>query len=618
MANTKHWGRVACLAFTAATALGCGDAEKRHEQTDSQGIAAVTGGFVDELIASGISQPTAMAFTPDGRLFVAQQNGLLRVVTTRPRALLSAPFSTVTTNGSGEQGLLGVAIDPDFETNGHVYVYYTATTPNVHNRVSRFTASATNPNVAQAGSETVLLELDNPGTGNHNGGAIHFSPSGKLFIAVGDRGNSANAQALTTVSGKMLRINADGSIPTDNPFYAETTGKNRAIWARGLRNPFRFGIHPGSGRMLINDVGAGGWEEINLGARGANYGWPMTEGPIVPPQPGLRGPLFAYPHSVGSAITAGAFYSPSKVRFPSAFVGRYFFSDHYRDWIRVLDPDNGTVSDFATGLVNPVDFAVKSDGTFWYLQRGGSPAGQLRRVRYTIDEPPMIDADPTNAGAAVGSPVSFRVLAVGTSPLAYQWKRNGADIPGATGAVLSFTATLADNGANYRCVVTNAFGTATTTNASLSVGPIAEGSYTLHPMHLPQGSNPQCVVVDPPNTNYADVVQRSCVAPQARWQFLYRDAGYEIRSASNGWCMALMNAPGGNGTDVVAGPICFSMTSARWQARAVSGAAGVYEFTALSEPNRCLNVFQAGTLPGTNVDHRACAGAAHQRFQLVP
>jgi hypothetical protein len=137
-------------------------------------------------------------------------------------------------------------------------------------------------------------------------------------------------------------------------------------------------------------------------------------------------------------------------------------------------------------------------------------------------------------------------------------------------------------------------------------------------MHIPEGSNPQCVVVDPPNTLYADVVQRSCVAPQARWQFLYRDAGYEIRSASNGWCMALLKAPGGNGTDVVAGPICFSMTSARWQARAVSGGTGVYELTALSEPNRCLNVFQAGTLPGTNVDHRACRGAAHQRFQLVP
>jgi len=119
-----------------------------------------------------------------------------------------------------------------------VYVYYTATTPTVHNRISRFTAAG---DVAAPGSERVVMDLEDlTAATNHNGGAIHFGPDGKLYVAVGDNANGANAQSLATRKGKVLRINADGSIPADNPFQAATTGANRAIWALGLRNPFTF------------------------------------------------------------------------------------------------------------------------------------------------------------------------------------------------------------------------------------------------------------------------------------------------------------------------------------------------------------------------------------------
>ena len=158
-----------------------------------------------------------------------------------------------------------------------VYVYYTATSPPVHNRISRFTA---NGDVAVAGSETVILELDNLSSAtNHNGGALAFGPDGKLYAAVGENANGANAQSLTNLLGKMLRINKDGTIPTDNPFYTTATGRNRAIWALGLRNPFTFAFNPAGTELFINDVGQNTWEEINDGVAGANYGWPDYRGP---------------------------------------------------------------------------------------------------------------------------------------------------------------------------------------------------------------------------------------------------------------------------------------------------------------------------------------------------
>src|SRR5262249_14360225 len=158
----------------------------------------------------------------------------------------------------------------------YVYLYYTATTPTIHNRVSRFTAAG---DVAVAGSEAVLLNLNTLSSAtNHNGGALHLGPDGQLFIPGREHGHPPAAQALTNLLGKLLRINKDGTIPADNPFYTVASGQNRAIWALGLRNPYTFAFHRTTGRLFINDVGENTWEEIDDGIRGANYGWPETEG----------------------------------------------------------------------------------------------------------------------------------------------------------------------------------------------------------------------------------------------------------------------------------------------------------------------------------------------------
>src|SRR5262245_49182530 len=253
---------------------------------DRRTPATLLPGFAEAPVATGLTNPTAMEFSPDGKLFVCEQAGTMEVWQNGTRLQANFFQSTpLTVNSSGERGLLGIAFDPNYASNRFVYVYYTATTPAIHNRLSRFTANAAG-DLALASSETVLLDIDNLSTAtNHNGGATHFGPDGKLYVAIGDNADSANAQSLTTLKGKVLRLNADGSIPSDNPFFGTATGNNRAIWALGLRNPFTFAFQPGTGRMFINDVGQNTWEEINVGAAAANYNWPATEGPFTPPNP---------------------------------------------------------------------------------------------------------------------------------------------------------------------------------------------------------------------------------------------------------------------------------------------------------------------------------------------
>jgi glucose/arabinose dehydrogenase len=349
--------------------------------------AVLPPGFIETQYGSTLTpgSPTAMAFSPDGRLFVCLQGGQLRVISASG-TLLATPFVTVTTTAANERGLLGVTFDPNFATNQFVYVYYTVPTAPIHNRVSRFTA---NGDVAVPGSETVVVELDNLSASNHNGGAIHFGADGKLYIGVGENAVAANAQSVNNRLGKILRLNADGTIPLDNPttfpgIAGSPTGVNRAIWAVGLRNPYTFAFQPGTSRMFINDVGQNTWEEINDGLAGSNYGWPNCEGACTPPNPNFRDPLFQYEQGGdpgGCAIIGGAFYNPPVNQFPSGYVGKYFFGDLCGGYIRLMDPSNNTASAFATGLATPVDLQVGPEGSLYYLIRGNG--GQVWKVSAT-------------------------------------------------------------------------------------------------------------------------------------------------------------------------------------------------------------------------------------------
>lgn len=446
--------RCALLAFSLAAVV-----------TGSQAASLPTG-FTESQVATGLRQPTAMAFAPDGRLFVCEQGGALRVI--KNGSLLSAPFLSVTVSSSGERGLLGIAFDPNFETNHFVYVYYTATTPAIHNRLSRFVA---NGDVAVGGSETQLLNLPNLSATNHNGGALHFGNDGKLYIGVGENAVGSNAQSTNTILGKILRINADASIPSDNPFFNSTTGNNRMIWAMGLRNPFTFAFDRTNGTLFINDVGQNTWEEINRGRAGANYGWPTTEGATNDSR--FVGPIYTYNHSSGTcSIVGGTFYRPETQQFPSLYTGKYFFGDYCAGWIRMLDPSNATATTFATGISSLVDLRVSTDGSLYYLSRGAnSTSGMVSRIRFS--QSPAISAHPQSQTVSAGQAVTFSVTANGTAPLSYQWQRNDVNIAGATSSTLAITAGTGDNGATYRVIVTNGSGTATSNRATLTVNATA-------------------------------------------------------------------------------------------------------------------------------------------------
>jgi len=221
-------------------------------------LANLPAGFTESAAAVGLSNATTMEFAPNGDLWVLEQAGSVKRF--RPGSIKADVVGNVSALGidsSNERGLLGIAFDPQYTTNKQVYLYYTAISPVTHNRISRFTVNDTN--VADyyfAGASTTPVDDGSSGTPteqvifdldplsnftNHNGGAIHFGPDGKLYVAVGDNANGANSQSLETDLGKVLRINTDGSIPADNPFVSATTGNNQAIWALGLRNPYTLG-----------------------------------------------------------------------------------------------------------------------------------------------------------------------------------------------------------------------------------------------------------------------------------------------------------------------------------------------------------------------------------------
>ncbi len=441
--------------------------------------ASLPPGFSETVLFPAQTLATAACITvaPDGRIFVCQRSsGALRVIDAADQ-LLPTPFLTLNVDTTGERGMLGVAFDPNFAVNNYVYVYYTAAAQGgigPHNRISRFTASG---NTANPATELILWDFEDPGIEwLHNGGSMVFGLDGKMYVGVGDAGNPPNGQSLTTRFGKILRINTDAynSIPTDNPFYNTLTGLNRAIWAYGLRHPYSLNLRDtggGTSQLLINDVGRNTYEEINAGQPGGNYGWSVSEGPQNI-QPGHIPPLYYYAHGPNEtppcAITGGAFYLPQSPSFPASYVGKYFFTDYCTGEMSYIDPTlaSPTATVFATGLMFPAAMAVRADGRMYYISHD---EGTVFRFQYD-NAAPSIVTPPANRTVLVGQSATFTVTATGPAPLSYQWQRNGSNISGATSTSYTFNnAQPSDDGAQFRVVVSNNFGSATSSAATLSV-----------------------------------------------------------------------------------------------------------------------------------------------------
>jgi glucose/arabinose dehydrogenase len=296
-------------------------------------------------IATGLTRPV-FAGSPPGdtaRLFVVEQGGLIKIIDLATGQIAAAPFLDVSTevDSTGEQGLLGLAFDPDFAQNGYFYV--NLINKSADTEIRRYQVSSTDPDRANAASATLVIAIDQPpALGNHKAGWLGFGPDGYLYAALGDGGAAGdpfnNAQNIDSLLGKMLRldVHSDGfpndpgrnyAIPPDNPFVG-VAGADE-IWALGLRNPWRDSFDRGLGDLFIADVGQNKWEEINIGQAGANYGWRIIEGPEVfsggTASGGgiLTGPIHFYGRDVGNVVTGGYVYRGSS----DGLQGQYFFAD---------------------------------------------------------------------------------------------------------------------------------------------------------------------------------------------------------------------------------------------------------------------------------------------------
>jgi glucose/arabinose dehydrogenase len=402
-------------------------------------LATLPSGFEAQVVVDGLYEPTAMVVAPENRIFVTEKPFGVRVV--QDGELLETPLLTLPVERSGERGVGGLVLDPNFATNGHLYVYYTRLAgENAVNRLSRFTISSADPNVADPASERVLLDgIATIEPGYHNGGLLQFGADGMLYVGIGDVLQTSLVQNLSRLEGKILRINPaayPSIVPPDNPFVG-TPGARGEIWALGFRNPYTGAIQPETGRIFVNDVGSGSFEEIDELARGRNYGWPLAEG--TSNNTSFTNPIYAYAHEPdqGAAITGGVFYSGSA--FPAEYAGRYFFGDYVRGFIRTLDPGTNQASEFATDFIAPVDFDNAPDGNLYVLSLGpgNDPNGSIVLVRHIAGKRTPIAAGV--ATPAAGQPplaVSFDGSA-STDPdddeLTFQW--DFGDGEAATGAI---------------------------------------------------------------------------------------------------------------------------------------------------------------------------------------
>ena len=400
---------------------------------DRRLLATLPSGFTETVIASNLTSPITMDIDHHGRMWLAYQDGRIEVI--ENDTLLPAPVIQLDADGSGERGLQGIEVDPDFHDNGYIYVYYTARHNQAgqlasHNRLSRLTVDPTTENTIIPGSEVILLELPEfstlPTNQNpiwHMGGAIHFLPDETIVIQVGDHLNNSIVQNNNTPLGKVLRVNRDGTPATNNPFYS-TTDTNPPggsdwngnapgdtdwidyVWASGLRNPFSGDVDPVTGRYFIADVGQSAWEEINdATVSGRNFGWPTTEGAFNPATfPNFTNPFFAYSHAGGQcAITGGAFYSGVLGTFPVEYQGMFFFSEFCGGTISVVDPNNpANVQVFASDIEYPMNIEFAADGSMYFVERGagagGNPGigtGKIVKVQFAAQIGPEIVSQPS-------------------------------------------------------------------------------------------------------------------------------------------------------------------------------------------------------------------------------
>ena len=371
----------------------------------------IPGGTHVETVLSNMTQPVALAFDPAGRLFYTERTGAVRLFANGQ--LQPDPVISFNVDTCFERGLLGIALDPSFSADHYVYVYYTAWSGSAcgdtTNKVVRFVETngiGSNP--------TEIFSSPAIGAGNHNGGNLHFGPDGKLYITIGDDANWANGQDLNSKNAKMHRINADGSIPPDNPWY----GQPNHVWsnyAYGLRNSFDFDFDPVSFWLFASENGPSCDDELNRILAGYDYGWrsnyPCGDND---PQYNTIPPLWRWTPTI--APTGAAFYTGGQI---PAWQNELFMCSYNDGRMRhfYLSPDRTAVTNVTlidnqgtNGVTCDMDVQTGPDGAFYYIQGGGYSSGTLKRV--VADATPTPSATPTRTP----TPTATRTATPGPSP----------------------------------------------------------------------------------------------------------------------------------------------------------------------------------------------------------
>jgi len=373
------------------------------------------------------NQPVGVFSPPDetSRIFVIEQPGIIRVFENARSVDTSTVFLDITSKVlyGGEQGLLGLAFHPDYQSNGYFYVNYVADNPR-RTVVARYRVSTNNANQADTSSESILLEVNQP-YANHNGGQLAFGPDGYLYIGLGDGGSGGdpmgNGQSLSVLLGKILRINVDSAsqgrnyaIPDDNPFASNSLGYREEIYAFGFRNPWRFSFDVETGRLWVADVGQQQREEIDVVEKGKNYGWNIMEGSLPyagGDQEGLELPVWEYGRDQGIAVIGGYVYRGPTA---TALTGAYVYGDYGtgRIWALTLSETGASTNTLLIDTsLNILSFGVDNNLELYICASDGrihmfAHAEPSPTLAPTPAPTPTLSPTPTPTGQPTPSPGS--------------------------------------------------------------------------------------------------------------------------------------------------------------------------------------------------------------------
>jgi len=408
-----------------------------------------------QLLVSGLLDPTTIAHAGDNRLFVCEQIGRIRIINNG--ILAPTPFLNIQNKitSGGEQGLLGLAFSPAYATDSSFYVYYTDTNGIGNTVVSRFKVSEANPDSALASSEQILFTQTQPYT-NHNGGCLQFGRDGYLYIALGDGGSGGDpqnfAQNPLSYLGKILRIDVSNTsataytIPSTNPFIGLSSILNE-IWSIGWRNPWRFSFDKYLGEMWIGDVGQGLWEEIDREAYlngGLNYGWRCREGAHNYNFNGCTAsyidPVYEYSHSAtgGCSVTGGYVYRGGDY---ASLAGYYYYADYCNGVLYAYDYDNDTGYSALSGLGNITCFGEDQYGELYI----GKSNGTVYKLVNTSNCTPNATVINTTGLFVCGD--SIALVTPYNPGFIYQWFNNG--LPIANAATNTYWASASGNYSVY-------------------------------------------------------------------------------------------------------------------------------------------------------------------------